>query len=78
MDEPKVYYAKWNKSDIERQILHYFAYRCKYKQINTINRSRVTDTENKQIIASEELEEEKNTLGRLRDINFQLQNKWSA
>lgn len=65
MDELKVYYAKWNKSDIERQIRHYFAYRCKYKQINKINRSRVTDTENKQIIASEELEEEKN---RLREI----------
>ena len=33
------------------------------------------DTENKQIIAREELGEEKNRLGRLRDINFQLQNK---
>ena len=41
------------------------------------NRSRVIDTENKQVIAKGEVgkEEERKRCGRLRGTNFQLQNK---
>ena len=82
MDGPRGYYAKWNKSDRERQILYDFIYmwNVKYNSNEQTypNRNRVIDTENNQVVARGDggWGEERNRRGRLRDPNFQLQNKW--
>ena len=48
-------YAKWNKSDRERQILHDISYMWNLKYTTNDNnkkRTRLTDTENKRVINS--------------------------
>ena len=49
MDGPREYYAKWNKSDRERQIQYDFTYMGNLKKQDkwTNIRNRVIDTENK-------------------------------
>ena len=58
---PRGYYAKWNKSDKERQIPYNFTYiwnQKKHKQTNKKTtkqkRNRCTDTENKLMVARED------------------------
>ena len=48
MDGPGGYYAKWNKSDRERQIPHDFTYmwNLENKTNNKQNKNRLIDTEN--------------------------------
>ena len=58
MDRPSRYYAKWNKSDRERQILCNFTYMWNLKPNKWTNikqnRNIVIDTGNKQVVAGEE------------------------
>ena len=53
MDGPRRYYAKWNKSDRERQISYDFIY--KWNRKNKINEqtklNKFIDTENKVMVA---------------------------
>ena len=46
MDGPRGYYAKWNKSDRERQILYDFIYMesKKAKQMNKHNKTQMTNS----------------------------------
>ena len=51
------YYAKWSKSDIERQILYVITYIWNLKkQMNQYNKTenRLTNTENKQVVTNGE------------------------
>ena len=56
MDGPGGYYAKWNKVDKERQILHDSTYMWNLKihiqQVNIKKRKRLTDMENKPVVTS--------------------------
>ena len=52
MDGPRGYYAKWNKSVRERQILYDFTYICNLKnKINEQNWNRLIDAETRLMIA---------------------------
>ena len=51
---PRRYYAKWNKSDKQRNVPHDITYIWNLKsQINKQNRNRLIDTENKLMVAKE-------------------------
>ena len=56
MDGAGGYYAKWNKVDKERQILHDSTYMWNLKihiqQVNIKKRKRLTDIENKPVVTS--------------------------
>ena len=58
MDGPGGYYAKWNKSDREKQILCDFTYMCNLKYKTNAqtkqNKNRLIDTENKLVLAKRE------------------------
>ena len=57
MDGLEGYYAKWSKSDIERQILYVITYIWNLnKQMNQYNKieNRLTNTENKQVVTNGE------------------------
>ena len=74
MDRLGKYYAKWNKSDRERQILYNVTYIWNLKKptANEQNkkRSRFIDTENKLVVISGERERRRDT--RLRNINYHV------
>ena len=53
MDGPGGYYAKWNKSDRERQIPCDLTYMCDLKT-KTDNENRLIGTENKQVVVRRE------------------------
>ena len=40
MDEPGGYYAKWNKSDKEKQVFHWIIYRWNFIFKSCIHRNR--------------------------------------
>ena len=48
MDSPWMYYARWNKSDRERQIPYDFTYMWNLK--NTTNKTKLIDTENRMMV----------------------------
>ena len=58
MDEHRRYYAEWNKSDRERQIPYNLTYMWnlenKTNEQTNHNRKRLTDTENKWVVARRE------------------------
>ena len=58
MAEPREYYAHWNKSDREREILYVITYMWKLKNKTNEwtyqNRNRPTDIENKSVVTSAE------------------------
>ena len=58
MDGPRGYYAKWNKSDRERQMPYDFTYMWNlkkwYKWTYLQNRNRLTDIENKLMVTKGE------------------------
>ena len=45
MDGPKGYYAKWNKSDRERQIMHGSTYMWTLKRQKKMNKYNKTSTD---------------------------------
>ena len=63
MDEPREYYAKWNKSDRERQIPYDLTYMCNLKnktnEQTKQNRNRLIDKESNLVFARENLRGEK-------------------
>ena len=80
IDGLRGYYAKWNKSDRERQTQYNFTYMMNLK-IKQINKHNKTETESYRYREQRgdcqrrgRWREER--WGRLRGTNFQLQNKW--
>ena len=45
MDGTRGYYAKWNKSDRERQVLYDFTYMWKLKKTKQMNKHNKTEIE---------------------------------
>ena len=80
MDGPRGYYAKWNKSDRERQTLYDFIYMWNLKTQNkwtNISKHKQSYKYREQMgVLQREGVGGKEMLGRLRGTNFQLQNKW--
>ena len=78
MDGSRRFYAKWNKSDRERQILYDFTYIWNFKNKWTnITKQSYRYTEQTGGCQRRGVwGEERNRWGRLRGTNFQLQNKW--
>ena len=78
MDGPRRYYAKWNKSDKEKQIRYGFNYIWNKKKKNKkVIKSRVLNTENKEEVTDQRgMREERNRWERLWSTKFQMQNKW--
>ena len=57
MDGPRGYYAKWNKSDRESQILYVIIYMWNLNKTKQNKTNRLIDTENKLVVArGEEIE----------------------
>ena len=68
IDGSREYYAKWNKSDRERQLLHDLSYvECKKTKQN---KSRLIDTGNKQLTEGGWWEGKQNSCRTLRGTNL--------
>ena len=82
MDGLRGYYARWNKSDRERQILWDFTHMWHLKKQSkwtniTKQQQRYRYREQTGVCQRGGIwGEERNRWGRLRGTNFQLQNKW--
>ena len=82
MNGPRGYYAKWNKSDTERQILCDFIYMWNLKKQNkwTIivkqTQSHRYREQKRCLPKGRGLGDEGTRWGRLRGTNLQLQNRW--
>ena len=74
MDDSRDHYAQWNKSDRERQIPYDLTLYVESKTQNkkSQNENRLTDTENKWVVARGERDV---GIGKLRGTDLQLQNR---
>ena len=78
MDGLGEHYAKWSKSDRERQILYDFTYMWNLKNNKwaNITRQKQTYRYREQKGGCHRGGEKRNRWGRLKGTNFQFQNKW--